>query len=111
MIGGESNPCKVCGTPDSQKPMCFRGEEWCSDDHRKVLSGEIVLSPPSPPLRRETPARKVEGEVRRDPEGLGVSLEWNLGPVAPLQEEAGLVDKPVIDDGYGDSDIRSEWIG
>lgn len=33
--------CKVCGTPDQNKPMCFRGETWCSERHRKVLNGDF----------------------------------------------------------------------
>lgn len=34
--------CKVCGKSDNEKPMCFRGEPWCSERHRKVL----VMDPP-----------------------------------------------------------------
>lgn len=39
------NKCQVegCGKPDSVKPMAFRGEPYCSDLHRKVLSGELEL--------------------------------------------------------------------
>lgn len=39
------NPCEVegCGKPDDQKPMAFRGEPYCSDQHRKVLAGELKL--------------------------------------------------------------------
>lgn len=33
--------CEVCKKPDHQKPMCFRGMKWCSDNHRKVLTGEL----------------------------------------------------------------------
>lgn len=33
--------CRVCETPDSEKPMVFRGEPYCSDDHRKVIIGEL----------------------------------------------------------------------
>lgn len=38
------NPCEVegCGVPDEIKPMCFRGERWCSDDHRKIILGEVT---------------------------------------------------------------------
>lgn len=32
--------CLVCDTKDEDKPMVFRGEEHCSDNHRKVISGE-----------------------------------------------------------------------
>lgn len=39
------NPCKVegCGKTDDEKAMAFRGEPYCSDVHRKVLSGELTL--------------------------------------------------------------------
>lgn len=39
------NLCKVegCGKTDDEKPMAFRGEDYCSDVHRKVLSGELKL--------------------------------------------------------------------
>lgn len=39
------NECEVCGLPDSEKPMVFRGEQWCCDDHRKVLMGEKPAVP------------------------------------------------------------------
>jgi hypothetical protein len=29
--------CRVCGKGDKDKPMCFRGEPWCSDNHRKLI--------------------------------------------------------------------------
>ena len=31
--------CAVCGRTDPNKPMCFRGESWCCDDHRKLATG------------------------------------------------------------------------
>lgn len=39
------NPCKVkgCRKTDDEKPMAFRGEDYCSDLHRKVLAGELTL--------------------------------------------------------------------
>jgi hypothetical protein len=33
----ESNNCLVCGKPDEEKAMCFKGEDWCCENHRKVL--------------------------------------------------------------------------
>lgn len=33
--------CRVCGTPDEKKPMAFRGENHCSELHRKILAGEL----------------------------------------------------------------------
>lgn len=33
--------CKVCGKPDNEKPAIFKGEDYCCDDHRKVLTGEL----------------------------------------------------------------------
>lgn len=38
--------CKVCGKPDSDKPMAFRGEDWCCDRHRKFIIGEMDLRNP-----------------------------------------------------------------
>jgi hypothetical protein len=32
--------CRVCGTPDHQKPQIFKNEAWCCDNHRKVIDGE-----------------------------------------------------------------------
>jgi hypothetical protein len=31
------NACLVCGKPDSEKPMSFKGEDWCCEIHRKVI--------------------------------------------------------------------------
>lgn len=36
--GRKPMDCEICGKPDADKPMAFRGERWCSDDHRKVVS-------------------------------------------------------------------------
>ena len=35
--------CHACGTEDSQKPMCFRGEIWCSDTCKKFLTNQISV--------------------------------------------------------------------
>ena len=35
-----NKPCRVCGKLDADKPMAFVGEDWCSDDHRKVVMRE-----------------------------------------------------------------------
>lgn len=32
--------CKSCGLDMADAPMVFRGEQWCSDDCRKKLTGE-----------------------------------------------------------------------
>lgn len=32
--------CKVCNKPDSEKPMAFRGEEWCCEKHRQLVVQE-----------------------------------------------------------------------
>lgn len=32
--------CIVCGTADDDKAMVFRNTGHCSDNHRKVISGE-----------------------------------------------------------------------
>jgi hypothetical protein len=37
----DNKNCGACGTSDSEKPMCFQGEPWCSDDCRKLMQGEI----------------------------------------------------------------------
>jgi hypothetical protein len=48
----EGHPCKAevtegvgayarfatCGKTDDVKPMAFRGTNWCSDEHRKLLA-------------------------------------------------------------------------
>lgn len=34
--------CLVCATPDNDKPMVFRGDEWCSDNHRKIVTMEVA---------------------------------------------------------------------
>ena len=31
---------KDCDVEEAEKPMCFRGMLWCSDDHRKIVTGE-----------------------------------------------------------------------
>lgn len=36
-----SRACENCGTPDSEKPMCFRGLSYCSDDCRRALGIKI----------------------------------------------------------------------
>jgi hypothetical protein len=35
-------PCRVCGTSDTEKPMVFRGSDFCCEQHRKVGMGEIA---------------------------------------------------------------------
>lgn len=35
--------CQVCNTPDDLKPMCFKGEQYCCEDHRKILDGEVKV--------------------------------------------------------------------
>ena len=35
--------CKVCQKPDNEKPMTFRGEDWCCERHRKILAGELKV--------------------------------------------------------------------
>lgn len=34
------NPCKVCGKGDEGRPQCFKGEDWCCEDHRKKILGD-----------------------------------------------------------------------
>lgn len=36
------HPCKTCGTVDRDKPQCFRGTDWCCENHRKQQNGEKV---------------------------------------------------------------------
>lgn len=40
--GVRDRPCEVCGTNNANRPMVFRGEDYCSDLHRKVIIGEIA---------------------------------------------------------------------
>lgn len=42
---GRNNPCPVCWKQDPDRPMCYRGEPWCSDDCRKVVQGEVRPNP------------------------------------------------------------------
>lgn len=44
--------CKVCKLEDSYKPMCFRGTEWCCENHHKVIIGD----------KQTQPAIKIEKE-------------------------------------------------
>lgn len=39
--------CKICGKNDSERPLVFRGEEFCCDDHRKMLTGEMEYDGPA----------------------------------------------------------------
>lgn len=41
-----NKPCMICLKPDEEKPMVFRGELWCSDEHRKMLQNEKALGEP-----------------------------------------------------------------
>ena len=34
------NECEICKTPDNKKPMAFRRERWCSENHRKKIQGD-----------------------------------------------------------------------
>jgi hypothetical protein len=34
-------PCLICGRVDD-KPMCYRGEPWCCNRHRKAV---LAMSP------------------------------------------------------------------
>lgn len=32
--------CRVCGRKPEDTPIVFKNEPYCSDDHRKVITGE-----------------------------------------------------------------------
>lgn len=32
--------CRVCGTEDKDKQMCFRMTDACCENHRKIIDGE-----------------------------------------------------------------------
>ncbi len=34
--------CRVCGTEDPDKPMCFRMTDACCENHRKVIDLELT---------------------------------------------------------------------
>lgn len=36
--------CRICQTPDKDKPMIFRNTDWCCENHRKVGLGELPAS-------------------------------------------------------------------
>lgn len=63
-------PCKVCGKKDHEKAMCFRGENWCSELHRKVLIGEEPWPEQHVAYRRQwetqsdSPPRPQRGDQR-----------------------------------------------
>lgn len=52
-----NHPCLICGTIDPDKAMCFRTEDWCSENHRKMLFGKLPLpdgwKAPSPKLKKK----------------------------------------------------------
>lgn len=31
--------CKVCGRDQSDRPAIFKNEDWCCENHRKMLRG------------------------------------------------------------------------
>lgn len=37
--------CRVCGTSDKNKPMVFRGENYCCERHRKLIAEEPKVEP------------------------------------------------------------------
>lgn len=61
------HPCKVdsCGTVDKDKPMVFRGEDWCSDIHRKILKGESIGDHTDPTLTGAPPRPPREATTRK----------------------------------------------
>lgn len=34
--------CRICQKPDAEKPMTFRGTDWCCEMHRKMTAGEVT---------------------------------------------------------------------
>jgi hypothetical protein len=38
----EVSACKVCHRTEDKKPMCFRGYDWCSELHRRVVVGLLT---------------------------------------------------------------------
>jgi hypothetical protein len=42
MARKRQHPCLICGKEDGEKPMAFRGTDWCCDDHRKELEAGIA---------------------------------------------------------------------
>lgn len=41
----ETHPCLVCGKQDAEKPNCFRGSDWCCENHRKEIQGNPKWKP------------------------------------------------------------------
>jgi hypothetical protein len=37
--------CRVCGTKDPDKPMCFRMTDACCENHRKIIDEEPGIEP------------------------------------------------------------------
>lgn len=84
------HPCLVCGVLDGEKPMAFRGEDYCSDNHRKVIIGE----------REPTEKQKVT----MDPELFLRLFPKGLPPVV-LSQEAKTAMKEM------ENINKPEWIG
>lgn len=36
--------CRVCGTEDKDKQMCFQMTDACCENHRKVIAGELLAT-------------------------------------------------------------------
>lgn len=37
--------CRVCGTKDKNKPMCFQMTDACCERHRKIIAEEPLVEP------------------------------------------------------------------
>ena len=67
-------PCKVCRKEDSQKPQINRGDDWCCEDHRKMIADEEDRNPlwvvqiPSSGGRLVNTGGTVAGPTDQEPE-------------------------------------------
>jgi hypothetical protein len=79
--------CMVCGKSDDKKPMCFRGEKWCCDAHRKllVINGDIADFVSVNPL---TPARtSVSEQEQAFSDTIRGAIPWESEPAYPDFDE------------------------
>lgn len=44
-IVGSDHKCLICGKGDSDKPICYQKEDWCSELHRQLVDGERTPTP------------------------------------------------------------------
>jgi hypothetical protein len=54
LMAMDEHKCLVCGKADCDKAACFRGTDWCCENHRKVLEESYRVLDESQALNSET---------------------------------------------------------